>query len=132
MESKASLFSPELLNDKVAIVTGGSRGGMLKEIAKAFLQHKAKAVVLMSRNAEKNGEVAKELSVFGACHSEPGDVRKIDDCRRVVEKTIEKFRKVDILVNGAAGNFLASASKLSTNGFKTVLEIDTLGTFNMS
>ena len=36
------------------------------------------------------------------------------------------------MVNGAAGNFLASAEKLSTNGFKTVMEIDTLGTFNMS
>jgi peroxisomal 2,4-dienoyl-CoA reductase len=45
---------------------------------------------------------------------------------------VEKFGKLDILVNGAAGNFLASASKLSSNGMKTVLEIDTLGTFNMS
>ena len=36
------------------------------------------------------------------------------------------------MVNGAAGNFLASASKLSTNGFRTVMEIDTIGTFNMS
>ena len=35
-------------------------------------------------------------------------------------------------MNGAAGNFLASASKLSTNGFRTVFEIDALGTFNMS
>jgi peroxisomal 2,4-dienoyl-CoA reductase len=40
--------------------------------------------------------------------------------------------RVDVLVNGAAGNFLASADKLTTNGFKTVFEIDTLGTFNMS
>ena len=77
------MFSPELLAGKVAIVTGGSRGGMLKEIAKQFLQHKAKAVILMSRNAEKNGEVAKKLCAFGACHSEPGDVRKIEDCKRV-------------------------------------------------
>ena len=45
--------------------------------------HKAKAVVLMSRNAEKNGEVAKELSAFGTCVSEPGDVRKFEDCKRV-------------------------------------------------
>jgi peroxisomal 2,4-dienoyl-CoA reductase len=86
----------------------------------------------MSRNAEKNGEVAKDLSVYGTCHSEPGDVRKIEECKRVVQNTIDKFGKVDVLVNGAAGNFLASAAKLSTNGFKTVLEIDTLGTFNMS
>jgi peroxisomal 2,4-dienoyl-CoA reductase len=126
------LFSPELLAGKVAIVTGGSRGGMLKEIAKQFLLHKAKAVVLMSRNAEKNGEVAKELSAFGTCHSEPGDVRKLEDCKRVAQNTLDKFGSIDILVNGAAGNFLASAAKLSSNGFKTVMEIDTLGTFHMS
>ncbi len=132
MESTKSLFSPELLAGKVAIITGGSRGGMLKEIAQAFLQHKAKAVVLMSRNAEKNGEVAKEISKYGTCVSEPGDVRRPEDCKRVVAATVEKFGRLDILVNGAAGNFLASADKLSTNGFRTVLEIDTLGTFNMS
>lgn len=45
---------------------------------------------------------------------------------------VDEFGKLDVLVNGAAGNFLASASKLSTNGMRTVLEIDTLGTFNMS
>ena len=85
----------------------------------------------MSRNAEKNGEVAKELSKFGVCVSEPGDVRKPEDCKRVVKNTVDKFGRLDILVNGAAGNFLASASKLSTNGFRTVLEIDAIGTFNM-
>jgi 2,4-dienoyl-CoA reductase [(3E)-enoyl-CoA-producing], peroxisomal len=105
---------------------------MLKEIAKQFLQHKAKAVILMSRNAEKNGEVAKELSAYGTCVSEPGDVRKLEDCKRVAQNTLEKFGSIDILVNGAAGNFLASAAKLSSNGFKTVMEIDTLGTFHMS
>jgi len=105
---------------------------MLKEIAKVFLEHKAKAVVLMSRNAEKNGEVAKELSKYGICVSEPGDVRKIEDCKKVAQNTVEKFGRIDILVNGAAGNFLASAAKLSSNGFKTVMEIDALGTFNMS
>ena len=96
------------------------------------MQHKAHAVVLMSRNAEKNGDVAKELSKFGVCVSEPGDVRKPEDCKRVVKNTVDKFGRLDILVNGAAGNFLASASKLSTNGFRTVLEIDAIGTFNMS
>jgi len=45
---------------------------------------------------------------------------------------VKKFGRLDVLINGAAGNFLASASKISTNGFRTVLEIDTLGTFNMS
>lgn len=105
---------------------------MLKEIGRAYLLHGAKAVVLMSRNAEKNGEVAKDLCKHGQGHSEPGDVRKPEDCKRVVANTVSKFGQVDVLVNGAAGNFLASASALSSNGFRTVQEIDALGTFNMS
>ncbi|CDW85812.1 peroxisomal-dienoyl-reductase [Stylonychia lemnae] len=132
MESYKSLFSPDLLKGKVAFITGGSRGGMLKEIARGYLLHGAKGVVLMSRNAEKNGEVAKDLSQYGQCLSEPGDVRKPEDCKRAVANTIKALGQIDILVNGAAGNFLASASALSINGFRTVQEIDTLGTFNVS
>jgi len=45
---------------------------------------------------------------------------------------MKEFGRIDILVNGAAGNFLATAEKLNAKGFKTVMEIDTLGTFNMS
>jgi peroxisomal 2,4-dienoyl-CoA reductase len=86
----------------------------------------------MSRNAQKNEEVCKDLSQFGVAHSEPGDVRKIEDCKRVVQNAVQKFGSADVLVNGAAGNFLATADKISSNGFRTVLEIDTLGTFNMS
>jgi NAD(P)-dependent dehydrogenase (short-subunit alcohol dehydrogenase family) len=58
------------MKGKVALITGGSNGGMLKEIGKAFLLHKAAAVVLMSRNAEKNGAVAQELSQYGVCIGE--------------------------------------------------------------
>lgn len=125
-------FSPTLMKDKVIIITGGSRGGMLKEIAKAFLLHKAKGVILMSRNAEKNQAVATELSAYGTCLSEAGDVRKSEDCARVVAAAVKHFGRLDVLVNGAAGNFLASAAAITSNGFRTVLEIDTLGTFNMS
>ena len=45
---------------------------------------------------------------------------------------MEQFGQVDILVNGAAGNFLATAEKVSTNAVKKVLDIDTVGTFHMS
>jgi len=45
---------------------------------------------------------------------------------------VQEFGRIDLLMNGAAGNFLATAEKVSTNGVRRVLEIDTLGTFNMS
>eukprot|EP00806_Schmidingerella_arcuata_P001093 Macronucleus_1987.p1 GENE.Macronucleus_1987~~Macronucleus_1987.p1 ORF type:complete len:259 (+),score=61.36 Macronucleus_1987:1-777(+) len=89
----------------------------------------------MSRNAEKLNAVAAELDAISSeatCLAIPDDVRKYESCDAVVKQVVERFGKLDILVNGAAGNFLASAEKLSTNGFRTVMEIDTIGTFNMS
>ena len=83
------IFSPTLYSGKVCLITGGSRGGMLKEIAKQYLVHGAKAVVLMSRNKEKNEAVAKELSQFGPCFSQPGDVSKIASCQEVVKNVVQ-------------------------------------------
>jgi NAD(P)-dependent dehydrogenase (short-subunit alcohol dehydrogenase family) len=56
-----SIFHPELCKGKVCLITGGSNGGMLKEIARAFLRHGATAVGLLARNAEKLGKVTAEL-----------------------------------------------------------------------
>ncbi|THG19631.1 hypothetical protein TEA_019052 [Camellia sinensis var. sinensis] len=60
-----------------------------------------------------------------------GDVRNQDDAVRVLESTIKHFGKLDILVNAAAGNFLVPAEDLSPNGFRTVIDIDSVGTFTM-
>lgn len=105
---------------------------MLSEIAKSYLQHGCIGVALFARSQEKLEKVCKEVSPEGKCIPIIGDVRNFESCSNAVKTIIEKFGRLDILMNGAAGNFLASAEKLSTNGFKTVMEIDTLGTFNMS
>ncbi|KAL3508247.1 hypothetical protein ACH5RR_027648 [Cinchona calisaya] len=60
-----------------------------------------------------------------------GDVHKQEDAKRVVELTVKHFGKLDILVNAAAGNFLLSPEDLSPNGFRTVLDIDSVGTFTV-
>ncbi|XVF46029.1 hypothetical protein PTKIN_Ptkin02bG0255300 [Pterospermum kingtungense] len=60
-----------------------------------------------------------------------GDVRKEDDAARTVESTFKRFGRLDILVNAAAGNFLVPAEDLSPNGFRTVIDIDSVGTFRM-
>jgi peroxisomal 2,4-dienoyl-CoA reductase len=48
-----------------------------------------------------------------------------------VASCVDRFGALDLVVNGAAGNFLAPAASLSSNGFRTVIEIDLLGTFNV-
>jgi 2,4-dienoyl-CoA reductase [(3E)-enoyl-CoA-producing], peroxisomal len=50
----------------------------------------------------------------------------------MVASTLSRYGALHILVNCAAGNFLAPAEELTSNGFKTVMEIDTMGTFNTS
>lgn len=126
------IFHPELMQGKVLLVTGGSNGGMLSEIARAFLRHGAKAVYLMARKADKLQAVCAELSKHGKAVAITGDVRKTESCVAACQGIVDAEGRLDVLVNGAAGNFLASAEKLTANGMRTVLEIDTLGTFNMS
>ena len=120
------------MKDKVLIVTGGSNGGMLQEIAKAYLRHGAKAVYLTARNKDKLDAVIKNLSQYGKACGIVGDVRHPKSCIDVANKVVEQEGKIDVLINGAAGNLLDSAYKLSGKAFKNILEIDTAGTFNMS
>lgn len=61
-----------------------------------------------------------------------GDVRKPADVENAVKITVEKYGRLDFLINGAAGNFLAPFRDLSYNAFRTVIEIDLLGTFNLT
>ncbi|CAM9864552.1 unnamed protein product [Phaeothamnion confervicola] len=60
-----------------------------------------------------------------------GDVRSEENAEAAVAATVSAFGSLSILVNGAAGNFLANASDLKTKGFKTVMDIDAVGVFNM-
>lgn len=60
------------------------------------------------------------------------DVRKPEQVEAAVAKTVETYGRIDFLINGAAGNFLAPFEGLSYNAFRTVIEIDTLGTFNFT
>ena len=59
-------------------------------------------------------------------------MRSFADCQRMTGEAAARFGALHILVNCAAGNFLAPAEQLTSNGFKTVMDIDALGTFNAS
>jgi peroxisomal 2,4-dienoyl-CoA reductase len=126
-----SIFRPDLLKGKTALITGGGTG-ICRGITEAFAAHGAK-VVIMGRRDDVLVQACDEMKKKGwsAAHV-AGDVRNPADCEAAVQATVGMFGRLDILVNGAAGNFLCPTEKLSSNGFKTVIDIDLLGTFNMS
>jgi peroxisomal 2,4-dienoyl-CoA reductase len=72
-----------------------------------------------------------EGSKIGEAFAVAADVRKPEEIEKAIAATIERFGKIDIVVNGAAGNFLCKAEELSPNGFGTVVDIDLKGTFNV-
>jgi NAD(P)-dependent dehydrogenase (short-subunit alcohol dehydrogenase family) len=67
----------------------------------------------------------------GQVHGTCADVRDFDAVGRACGEAVEKFGPVDVLVSGAAGNFLSEAKSLSANGFKVVVDIDLIGNFNV-
>uniref|UniRef100_A0A1D1ZAZ1 2,4-dienoyl-CoA reductase [(3E)-enoyl-CoA-producing] n=1 Tax=Anthurium amnicola TaxID=1678845 RepID=A0A1D1ZAZ1_9ARAE len=126
-----SPFKAEALKGKVALITGGG-SGIGFEISTQFGLHGA-AVAIMGRRKHVLDDAvealrAKGIRVIGL----EGDVRKKEDAAQVLEATFENFGRLDILVNGAAGNFLASPEDLSPNAFRTVLDIDAVGTYTVS
>jgi peroxisomal 2,4-dienoyl-CoA reductase len=131
-DARTSIFRNDVLTGKVAFVTGGG-SGICYGIAERMMEHGAVSAIL-GRKAERLEKAAKELSEKTGkdCLPIPCDVREPAAVAAALAKTLERFGKLDIVVNGAAGNFLAPAAALSPNGFKTVIEIDTIGTFNVS
>lgn len=118
------------LAGKVAFVAGGSSGINLG-VAHCFGQAGAK-VALISRSQDKIEAAAQELRDAGYdAIGMAADVRDFAAIDAAMQKAVATFGKLDIVLSGAAGNFIAPASELSANGFKTVVDIDLLGTFNV-
>ncbi|XP_028989947.1 peroxisomal 2,4-dienoyl-CoA reductase [(3E)-enoyl-CoA-producing] isoform X2 [Betta splendens] len=132
LTSYTHIYSPDLLKHQVAFITGGGSGIGFR-IAEIFMRHGCDTVIA-SRNLDKLKEAAQKLSAASGRRCLPlcVDVRQPESITAAVDETLRELGRIDILVNNAAGNFLCPATSLSFNGFKTVMEIDTMGTFNTS
>jgi NAD(P)-dependent dehydrogenase (short-subunit alcohol dehydrogenase family) len=124
-------FANDAYQGKTVFVTGGGSGINLG-IAKNFAALGAN-VAICGRSQEKLDAAAEELRALGAkvC-AVAADVRDIGALEAAFAASEAQLGTMDVLVCGAAGNFLAPADKLSANGFRTVIEIDLLGSFNAS
>jgi len=131
MQQTESIFRSGLLAGKVAFVTGGG-SGIGAGIAKRLAAQGAR-VGLLGRRAEKLEAVAEEIAAAGGEASvHAADVRDYAALEAAVNACAGRFGRLDVLVNSAAGNFLAPAAGLSANGFRAVIDIDLCGTFNAS
>jgi 2,4-dienoyl-CoA reductase [(3E)-enoyl-CoA-producing], peroxisomal len=131
MGETMSVFKEDVLNGRVALITGGGTG-ICKGIAQTYAKHGAK-VAITSRKLENLEATAQEIEAAGGqCLPITADVRNTEQVEAAVKAVVDKWGRLDTVINGAAGNFLCPAAQLSYNAFKTVVDIDLIGTFNMS
>ncbi|EOQ99598.1 Peroxisomal 2,4-dienoyl-CoA reductase SPS19 [Wallemia ichthyophaga EXF-994] len=123
-------FPADLLTGKVAFVTGGSSGICMNQTL-SLMQHGANAFII-GRNLDKAQRAAGELSnqTGKKCIGHSCDVRNPHSVQEAVNAAINHFGRIDIVICGAAGNFLAPISAMSSNAFKAVIDIDLFGTYN--
>lgn len=114
------------LRDKVVIVTGASSGIGLAT-AKAFAKEGAK-LVLAARSVDNLLEIANELISFTQVLAVKTDVSLENDCKNLIEQTIEKFGTIDILVNNAGISMRAMFKDLDLSILKRSMDVNFWGT----
>lgn len=121
------IFRPDCCTNKTVFVAGGSSGINLG-IARRFAELGAR-IALVSR-AQVRVDAAAATLPGGALALE-ADVRDYSRVEAALARTRDELGEIDIVISGAAGNFLAPTLGMSANAFKTVVDIDLLGTFNV-
>jgi len=121
----STIFREQLLAGKVAFVTGGG-SGIGQRMAERFAEHGAKLVIAGRRQERLDAAADAMRERGGTVMTAALDVRDYD----AVEAALGNIGPIDILLCAAAGNFPAPVDGMSANGFKAVIDIDLLGTFN--
>jgi NAD(P)-dependent dehydrogenase (short-subunit alcohol dehydrogenase family) len=126
-EEQSAMLAADTLKNQAVLITGAGTG-----IGRGFARRAAQLgakVALAGRRAELLEAVATEIRAAGGqalvC---PVDIRKPDEVEACVQKVVDSFGSIDVLVNNAAGNFVARAEDISPNGWNTVINIVLNGT----
>lgn len=125
----SNILAANLFAGKVAVITGGGSGINLG-IAKVLAAHGASVAICGRTPARLDSARVALEQLGGKVFAGVADVREPDALAAFLAAAEAALGPASILVCGAAGNFLAPAERLSPNGFKTVIDIDLLGSFN--
>ena len=130
IDDAAAMYAPGLFAGQVAVVTGGGTG-IGRETALTFARLGA-SVVLAGRRAEPLEAVAAEVEALGVeALAVPTNIRAVEEVERLRDATYERFGRVDALVNNAGGQFPALPSDISDNGWRSVVDLNLNGTWNV-
>jgi len=123
--------SPFNFQNKNVLVVGGT-SGINRGVAENFAKSGAR-VAVVSRSQEKVDDTIVSLKNHGAIDAKgfAADVREPDALKTGIAELHSAWGTFDVVISGAAGNFPALATGMSANGFRSVVEIDLLGTFNV-
>lgn len=116
--------------DRHVVVFGGTTG-INFGIADAFARQGARVTVASRKRENVDAAVDSLGRHRGAVHGVAADVRDFDAVGAALAESVAKFGPIDVLISGAAGNFLCEAKAMSSNGFKVVVDIDLVGTFHV-
>ncbi len=128
---RSQVFAPGLLEGRVALVTGGGTG--LGKASAMELARCGARVMITGRRAEVlTGAVAEAAGLAGEVEQVAADVRDAADARTLVASVLERWGRLDVLVNNAGGQFFSPAELIAAKGWQAVWRLNVDGLLNMS
>ncbi|MGI9325964.1 MAG: SDR family NAD(P)-dependent oxidoreductase [Pseudomonadales bacterium] len=126
-----AIFAPDLFRGRTALVTGGGRG-IGRAIALAFAGLGAD-LILAARGEDNLKKTAADIEALGSrCLAVPTNIRQPESVDALLAAALERFGSIDFLINNAGGQFPARPFEISDNGWRSVIDLNLNGTWNVT